>query len=145
MFDNFSVPEAIWTIAALIGLLAGGYNIWVSRYQLLAVLKRGLTNGKRIIALGRFIRDVLRMVIQVLYFIAGWMAGQYESPPQASPIVWILVTTSILVTASTVVDAFERYATQYIGMLERRTDRDRSEDLRMGTERRAMEKDREND
>ena len=149
MFDNFSVPEAVWTIAAALGLLAGAYNIWISRDQLLAVLQRGLNNGRRIIALGRFARDVLRMIIQVLYFAAGWIAGQIPVNPDtsqsSSSIVWMLVATSVLVTVSTLTDTLERYATLHLGILDRRTTREADEDLRMGTERRAMEADREDD
>lgn len=138
----FSIPELIWTISAIIGLLAGGYNIWVSRHQLRAVLRRGITNGKRVIAVGRFTRDVLRMSIQTIYLVAGVLAGYIPSVGSSSggqAIVWMLVATSVLVTITTAVDAIERYWTLHL--YDTRSNRDKDEDLMMGNERRAMEQE----
>ena len=137
----FSIPELIWTISAIIGLFAGAYNIWVSRHQLRAVRRRGITNGKRIIAVGRFTRDMLRMAIQGLYMAAGIAAGYIEPGPEPSTgqsIVWMLVATSILVTISTMTDAVERYWTLHL-QADTRSERDMEEDKAFGIERRALE------
>ena len=144
MFDNFSVPEGVWTVAALLGLLAGAYNIWISRGQLASVLRRGLTNGKRIIAIGRFARDVLRIIIQVLYTGAGWIAGQLPPRPpidgyNVDSIIWMLVVTSVLVTMLTLTDTIERYLTLHL--MDERSVRDKEEDQIMGDQRREWEKE----
>lgn len=107
MFDNFNTVELWWTGAALVGLLASLFNIYISRHQLAAVARAKVMNGRRIIALTRFIRDMMRTLVQLMYLGLGLWAG--TRPGEASSgAAWVLVATSMVVTLMTLVDAGER-------------------------------------
>jgi hypothetical protein len=94
--------EILWTIAAVLGLLYGANNLWEAIKEYRLVVKRKITNGRRLISIIHIRTALARSLLLVVMttFAAGNVIDLFGRTDQWwIDSIWILITIMFMICA----------------------------------------------
>ena len=144
IIGNATPVELIWTTLGAIGLYVGTLNAWEALHDFRSL--GGLANGRRVIATDNIRRETLRAFSYLQAIVLGVIASFAPPAPVRSETSYIGSLILIGILSTLVINSYlDRRSRLYLmrtGITSRdhrELTQDEAEDLKFGTERRALE------